>query len=101
MGSRRNLEKPTSWTWALRYSGVLLDAEVHGLGGANHGDGQQHVVTDLDGAAGAHCAAVGDLGGRGDRDTQGRWGDFSRFFKKSVNTIPNTLYTITMKDTIS
>ena len=75
----------------------LLDAEVHGLGGADHGDGQQHVVTDLDGAAGAHGAAMGDLGGRGDR---GGGGTLVDFCKKSLNTIPNTLYIITMKDTI-
>ena len=40
----------------------LLDAEVHGFRCAYHGDGQQHVVADLHGAARPHSPAVGDLG---------------------------------------
>ena len=37
------------------------DAEVHGLAGPYHGDGEQHVVADLDGPACTHPTTVGYL----------------------------------------
>ena len=40
---------------------ALLDAEVHSLWGANHGDGQQQVVADLDSTTSAHSTTMGDL----------------------------------------
>ena len=39
----------------------LLDAKIHSLRGANHGDGQQEVVADLHRSPGTHTPTVGDL----------------------------------------
>ena len=39
----------------------VLDAEIHGFRDANHGDGEEHVVADLDGLSGADGATVCDV----------------------------------------
>ena len=39
----------------------ILDAKIHGFRDANHGDGEKHVVADLDCLPGADGAAMCDV----------------------------------------